>query len=77
VTSVDRPVNVLAGLSGARFTMANLAAAGVRRVSTGSAMARAAFGEFMRAAAERRENGTFGYVERPASSKEIARLLSS
>jgi 2-methylisocitrate lyase-like PEP mutase family enzyme len=77
VTSVDRPVNVLAGLSGARFTTANLAAAGVRRVSTGSALARAAFGEFMRAAAEMRETGTFGYVERAASSKEIARLLSS
>jgi 2-methylisocitrate lyase-like PEP mutase family enzyme len=76
VTSVDRPVNVLAGIAGARFTMADLAAAGVRRVSTGSALARAALGEFLRAVAETRERGTFGYVDRAASSTEIARLLS-
>ena len=76
VRAVDRPVNVLAGIAGARFTMADLAAAGVRRVSTGSALARAALGEFLRGVAEMRETGTFGYVDRAASSQEVARLLS-
>ena len=75
VTSVDRPVNVLAGIAGARFTMAELAAAGVRRVSTGSALARAALGECLRAAVEMR-GGTFAFVNRAASSKEIAGLLA-
>ena len=63
-------------LGGAQFTMADLAAAGVRRVSTGSALARAALGEFLRGVTEMRETGTFGFVDRAASSKEIARLLS-
>lgn len=76
VTSVDRPVNVLAGIAGVRFTMADLAAAGVRRVSTGSALARAALGEFLRAAVEMRGNGSFAFVNRAASSKEIAGLLA-
>ena len=76
VTSVDRPVNVLAGIAGAGFTMADLSAAGVRRVSTGSALARAAIGEFLRAASEMRDNGTFGYVDGAASSTAVARLLS-
>jgi 2-methylisocitrate lyase-like PEP mutase family enzyme len=76
VSSVDRPVNVLAGIAGARFTMTDLASAGVRRVSTGSALARAALGKFLRAAVEMRDRGTFGYVDRAASSKEIAALLS-
>lgn len=76
VSSVDRPVNVLAGIAGARFTMADLAAAGVRRVSTGSALARAALGEFLRAAAEMRDIGTFSYVDRAANSKTVAGLLA-
>jgi 2-methylisocitrate lyase-like PEP mutase family enzyme len=77
VRSVDRPVNVLAGLAGARFTMRDLAAAGVRRVSTGSALARAAYGEFLRATLEMRDSGTFAFVESAASSKEITSLLST
>ncbi len=76
VRAVDRPVNVLAGLGGAQFTMPDLAAAGVRRVSTGSALARAALGEFLRGVTEMRQTGTFGFVDRAASSKEIARLLA-
>jgi 2-methylisocitrate lyase-like PEP mutase family enzyme len=76
VSSVDRPVNVLAGIGGARFRMADLAQAGVRRVSTGSALARAALGELLRSAREMRETGTFEFVERAAGSKEIARLLA-
>ena len=77
VRSVDRPMNVLAGLAGARFTMRDLAAAGVRRVSTGSALARAAYGEFLRATLEMRDRGTFEFVESAASSKEITGLLSN
>jgi 2-methylisocitrate lyase-like PEP mutase family enzyme len=75
VRSVDRPVNVLAGMPGARFDLASLAAAGVRRVSTGSALARAALGGFLRAAYEMRDHGTFVFVDSAAGSREIAALL--
>ncbi|GAO01154.1 oxaloacetate decarboxylase [Anaeromyxobacter sp. PSR-1] len=52
-----RPVNVLAG--GPAFTVAELAALGVRRVSVGSALARAAWGAFLEASREIAERGTF------------------
>ncbi len=52
-----RPVNVLVG---ADFTtVADLARAGVRRISTGGALARAAWGGFLEAAREIAEHGTF------------------
>src|SRR5262249_14833553 len=47
-----RPVNVLAGATGSRFTVENLRAAGVRRISVGSALARASLGAFLHAARE-------------------------
>ena len=41
--SVDKPVNVVMGLSGRRYTVDELSAAGVRRISVGGSFARAAF----------------------------------
>ena len=53
-----RPVNVLVGGPGP--TVAALAEAGARRISTGGALARAAYGAMDRAAREMLEQGTFG-----------------
>jgi len=50
--SVSKPVNVVMGMPGATFCLDDLAAAGVKRVSVGSALARAAFGAFVTAARE-------------------------
>ncbi len=47
VSSVDRPVNVLMGLSGVQLSLAELWALGVRRVSVGSALSRTALGAFL------------------------------
>jgi len=52
-----RPVNVL--VSGDFTTVAELAKAGVRRISVGGALARTAWGSFLTAANEIREQGTF------------------
>lgn len=60
--SVDKPVNVVMGLSGPRWSVTQLAEAGVKRVSVGGSFARAALGGFLRAANEVREHGTFGYA---------------
>jgi 2-methylisocitrate lyase-like PEP mutase family enzyme len=60
--SVSRPVNVVAGLAGSPFTVAELAAAGVKRISLGSTLARVALGALVRAGREMRENGTFSFV---------------
>ena len=62
VSSVDRPVNFLMGTQPQRFTLAELSALGVRRVSVGSALSMAALGAFLRAAREMRETGTFTYT---------------
>ena len=58
VRAVDRPVNVVMGLQGVQLSLTALSALGVKRVSVGSALSRAALGAFLRAAAEMRERGT-------------------
>jgi 2-methylisocitrate lyase-like PEP mutase family enzyme len=60
--AVSRPVNVLAGGSGAAPSVAALAEAGVARISLGSALSRAALGGLVRAAREILEHGTFGFA---------------
>ena len=60
--SVSKPVNVVMGLKGATYSVSELAAAGVRRISVGGAFARAALGAFVRAALEVRDQGTFDFA---------------
>ena len=61
-----KPVNVVMGLSGGSFSLDELADLGVKRVSLGSSLARAAYGAFLDAAREVRDNGTFGFAQRAA-----------
>jgi len=75
VRSVDRAVNVLIGLKGFALDLATLSAIGVRRVSTGSALSRAALGAFLRAARELRDRGTFDFNDDAASSSDLAKML--
>jgi 2-methylisocitrate lyase-like PEP mutase family enzyme len=75
VRSVDRPVNVLVGIPGAPLNMADLSAIGVRRVSLGSGLARAAFGSLLSAAREMREQGTFAFAEEAPSSRDIGAMF--
>jgi len=75
VSSVDRPVNVVMGLQGVQLSLADLSAIGVRRVSVGSALSRAALGAFLRAAGEMREHGTFGFADEAVSYREISGMF--
>jgi 2-methylisocitrate lyase-like PEP mutase family enzyme len=75
VRSVDRPVNVLMGMPGVRLSVAELSDLGVRRVSVGSALARAALGAFLRAAREMREHGTFNFGGDAVSFHEISAMF--
>ena len=72
VRSVSAPLNVLALRGGP--SVAELAAVGVRRVSTGGALARAAYGALRSAALELLESGTSGYLDRalPADQSSAA-----
>ncbi len=77
VRALDRPVNVLIGLRGFALTLADLSALGVRRVSTGSGLSRAALGAFLSAARELHDYGTFGFNDHAAASSDIAGVLRS
>jgi 2-methylisocitrate lyase-like PEP mutase family enzyme len=73
--AVGKPVNVIMGLSCAAFSVADLAAVGVRRISLGSALSRAALGAFLRAAREVKERGTFTFANAAASFAEIDQFM--
>ncbi|MFC5864455.1 isocitrate lyase/phosphoenolpyruvate mutase family protein [Acidicapsa dinghuensis] len=77
VSSVDRPVNVLIGLPGLKLNRGRLSELGVKRLSTGSALARTSIGALLRAARELRDDGTFGFMAEASSSSNIATLLKS
>src|SRR5215469_8670612 len=62
VSSVDRPLNVVMGLVGAQLGLEELSKLGVKRISVGSSLQRAALGEFVRAAREMQTQGTFTYA---------------
>lgn len=75
IRSVDRPVNVLMGLKGVSLNLDELSDLGVRRVSVGSALSRAALGEFLRAAREMADHGTFGFTDRAVSFQELGEMF--
>ena len=77
VKSVDRPINVVMGLAGARFSLGELGALGVKRVSVGSALARAAFGALIDAANEIREHGTFAFADRAVAYRDLGAMFDA
>jgi 2-methylisocitrate lyase-like PEP mutase family enzyme len=73
VESVGLPVNVLALPNGP--SVAELESVGVRRVSTGGALARAAYGALLDAARELTDAGTSAYAGRAVSTTDLQALL--
>ena len=73
---VDGPLNVVMGLAGAPLSMARLAAVGVKRVSVGGCLMRAALGTLSRAAAEMREQGTFGFAAEAIADAELTAFFA-
>ncbi|MBI1760566.1 MAG: isocitrate lyase/phosphoenolpyruvate mutase family protein [Acidobacteria bacterium] len=77
VSSVDRPVNVVMGLQGVQLGLAELSALGVKRISVGSALTRAAYGAFLRAAREMQQHGTFTFAKEAVSYQELSALFEA
>ena len=69
VSSVDRPVNVL--LMPGMVPVAELAAAGVARISVGGTFSAVAFGALARAARELQEQGTYGFFDLAREGREL------
>jgi 2-methylisocitrate lyase-like PEP mutase family enzyme len=72
--SVGKPVNALAGLRGAGFTVRQLEELGVRRISVGSLLHRAAWGAVARAAREMADAGTFTFAEEAMTFADASRI---
>jgi 2-methylisocitrate lyase-like PEP mutase family enzyme len=77
VRSVDRPINLLMGLTGMRLSVADAAKLGVRRISVGGAFVRAALGGFLKAAREVHDKGTFAFNDDAAIYGELNLLFST
>jgi 2-methylisocitrate lyase-like PEP mutase family enzyme len=74
-SSVSRPVNFMVGIRGKSFSVAELQAAGVRRVSLATSLWRAAMAGLIEAAREVREHGTFTYLDKTLASAEVGRFM--
>ena len=73
--AIAKPFNFMAGIPGKSFTVAELEAAGVRRISLAGSLYRAAMGGLVAAAHELKDKGTFGYVDTALPSAELAGFM--
>jgi 2-methylisocitrate lyase-like PEP mutase family enzyme len=69
--ALARPFNFMAGIRGRSFSVAELTAAGVKRISLATSLYRAAMSGLVAAAHEVKERGTFGYVETSMATPEL------
>ena len=68
--AVSKPVSFMAGIKGKSFTIAELAAVGVKRISLATSLYRAAMSGLLAAAREVQENGTFNYLDHTLTTPE-------
>ena len=74
--ALTKPVNVVMGMPGTTFGMTELAEAGVKRISVGSALARLAFGSVVHAAREMQSAGTFNFSQGAMGFSELEAFFS-
>jgi 2-methylisocitrate lyase-like PEP mutase family enzyme len=74
-TAVSKPVNFMVGIKGKSFTVAELAAAGVKRISLAASLYRAAMTGLIASAREVKDGGTFSYVDRLVTTPEFNELM--
>ncbi len=73
--AVARPVNFMVGIRGKSFSVEELAAAGVRRISLATSLYRAAMTAMLEAARETKEQGHFGFLDRCVTTPELDDLM--
>jgi len=74
--ALSKPVSFMVAIPGKSFSIAELADAGVRRISFATSLYRAAMTGLVTAAREIRESGTFGYLDKIMTSAEFARHIT-
>jgi 2-methylisocitrate lyase-like PEP mutase family enzyme len=75
-SAVSKPVNFMAGIKGKSFTVAQLAEAGVKRISLATSLFRAAMTGLLTAATEVRERGTFDYLDGTIPTPDWNKLMT-
>ncbi len=73
--ALSKPFNFMVGIKGKSFTVADLEAAGVRRISLATSLYRAAMSGLLDAAREVKDRGTFGYLDRAVSTPELSGFM--
>ena len=73
--AVSKPVNFMVGIKGKSFSIGELAAAGVRRISLATSLYRAAMTGFLDAANEVIDRGQFGFLDRCVTTPELNKLM--
>ena len=71
VSAVGKPVNVVMTHADPTLTVADLAAAGVKRISVGGSVSRFALGAFFAAAREMKDKGAFTFVREAAAARDL------
>lgn len=70
--SLSKPFNFMVGIPGKSFSVAGLAAAGVKRISLATSLYRAAMSGVVAAATEAKASGTFTYVDSSIPTPELS-----
>ena len=70
-SALSRPFNFMVGIKGKSFTVAELAAAGVKRISLATSLYRMAMTGLVDAAREVKDKGTFGYIDRSLATPDM------
>ncbi len=73
--ALSRPFNFMVGIKGRSFSVAELATAGVKRISLATSLYRAAMSGLLAAAREAKEQGTFTYIDRAMTTPELNAFL--
>ena len=74
-SALSKPFNFMAGIKGKSFTVAELEAAGVRRISLATSLYRAAMTALIDAAREVKDKGTLGYIDRSIPTPELNNFM--
>jgi 2-methylisocitrate lyase-like PEP mutase family enzyme len=76
-SAVSRPVNFMVGIQGKSFSVVELAAAGVRRISLATSLYRAAMTGLLEAAREITEAGQFGFLDRSVATGDLVKIMGT
>jgi 2-methylisocitrate lyase-like PEP mutase family enzyme len=73
--ALRKPFNFMAGIRGKSFSVAELQAAGVKRISLATSLYRSAMTALAEAAREVQTQGSFHYLERTMPTPDLNRLM--